>query len=350
MESAKKLIRGTLMKAIMMKKLLLVLVMMAAYTSYAQPIYPSSFTVAQDGSGNFKTIQEAIFAVRDLSQQQVTIHIKNGVYREKLVIPSWKTNITLKGQSRDSTIITYDDHAGKRMATRDEFLKTDSIRTYTSYTLLVEGNDCHLENLTIRNTAGRVGQAVALHVEGDRFSAFNCTLSANQDTLYAATQNSRQFYRFCLIEGTTDFIFGEATAMFESCTIKSLSNSYITAASTRPGQQYGFVFVGCKLIADPAATKVYLGRPWRPYAKTVFIDTYMDAHIVKEGWNNWGNAANEQTVLYAEYNSNGPGANNEGRVKWAKQLSKKERKRYTISKVVGGDDEWNPYLLIKINN
>ena len=198
-----------------MKKILSFVLLLIAGATYGQtPVYPSSFTVAQDGSGNFKTIQEAIYAVRDLSQQQVTIFIKNGVYREKLVIPSWKTNITLKGESRDSTIITYDDHAGKRLAVRDEFLKQDSIRTYTSYTLLIEGNDCRLESLTIRNTAGRVGQAVALHVEGDRFSAFNCKLLGNQDTLYAATQNSRQYYSDCYIEGTTDFIFGEATVVF----------------------------------------------------------------------------------------------------------------------------------------
>lgn len=304
-----------------------------------QTVYPSRFTVAKDGSGDFKTIQEAVFATRDLSQQQVTIFIKNGVYKEKLVIPSWKTNISLVGENKDSTIITWDDHAGKRLPARDEFLKTDSIRTYTSYTVLIEGNDCRIENLTIKNTAGRVGQAVALHVEGDRFIAVNCNLLANQDTLYAATQNSRQFYQSCFIEGTTDFIFGEATAVFQSCIIKSLSNSYITAASTRPGQLYGFVFLDCKLIADTAAKRVFLGRPWRPYAKTVFINTDMGSHINKEGWDNWRNPANESTAFYAEYKSYGPGANNTGRVKWAKQLSAKEVKKYTVKKIF---KDWLP--------
>jgi pectinesterase len=329
-----------------MKKIVsILLVIIIGHICYGQtPTYPSSFTVAQDGSGNFKTIQEAIYAVRDLSQQQVTVFIKKGIYREKLVIPSWKTNITLKGESRDSTIITYDDHAGKRLAVRDEFLKQDSIRTYTSYTLLIEGNDCRLEHLTVRNTAGRVGQAVALHVEGDRFSAFNCILSANQDTLYAATQNSRQLYDQCFIEGTTDFIFGEATAVFINCTVKSLANSFITAASTRPGQPFGFVFIRCRLVADAAATKVYLGRPWRPYSKTVYIDTYMDSHIVKEGWDNWRNAANEQTTFYAEYNSSGPGANKEERVKWAKQLTRKQKKKYTVETILKGGDNWKPVV------
>ena len=190
-----------------------------------QPVvYPRSFTVSKDGSGNFKTIQDAIYAVRDLSQQQVTIFIKNGVYNEKVIIPSWKTNISLIGENKDSTIITYNDHAGKRLAIRDEFLKTDTVRTYTSYTVLVEGNDCRIENITIKNTAGRVGQAVALHVEGDRFIAKNCVLLANQDTLYTATENSRQYYKDCYIEGTTDFIFGEATVVFQNCIIKSLVN------------------------------------------------------------------------------------------------------------------------------
>lgn len=321
----------------------LFLFLMPGLTSLAQQtVYPSRFTVAKDGSGDFKTIQEAIFAVRDLSQQQVTIYIKNGIYREKLVIPSWKTNISLIGEDRDSTIITYDDHAGKRLSTRDEFLKTDSIRTYTSYTVLVEGNDCRIENITIKNTAGRVGQAVALHVEGDRFVATNCKLLANQDTLYTATQNSRQLYRSCFIEGTTDFIFGEATAVFDSCIIRSLSNSYITAASTRPGQTYGFVFLHCKLIADTAAKRVFLGRPWRPYSKTVFINTEMGAHIVKEGWDNWRNTSNEATVLYAEYKSYGPGANTAGRVKWAKQLTAKDVKRYSVKEILKGCDNWRP--------
>lgn len=312
-------------------------------TLIAQPVvYPKSFTVAKDGSGNFKTIQEAIYATRDLSQQQVTIHIKNGVYNEKIIIPSWKTNISLVGENKDSTIITYSDYAGKRLAARDEFLKTDSIRTYTSYTVLVEGNDCRIENITIKNTAGRIGQAVALHVEGDRFVAVNCTLLANQDTLYAATENSRQYYKDCFIEGTTDFIFGEAIVVFQNCTIKSLTNSFITAASTRPTQKFGFVFFDCKLIADTAAKKVYLGRPWRPYSKTVFIRTEMGNHILKEGWENWRNPENEKTVLYAEYKSYGEGATIEGRVKWSKQLTKKELKQYTLVNILAGPDNWRP--------
>jgi len=310
---------------------------------WAQPAtYPSSFTVAQDGSGNFKTIQEAVNAVRDLSQQQVTIFIKKGIYHEKLVIPSWKTNITLAGEDAAQTIITNDDFSGKpKPAAANPAIK-DTFRTYTSYTVLVQGNDCRLQNLTIQNTAGRVGQAVALHVEADRCSVTNCRLLGNQDTLYAATSGSRQYYKDCYIEGTTDFIFGEATVVFQSCTIKSLVNSFITAASTRPWQRYGFVFFDCKLVADSAATKVYLGRPWRPCSKVVYIRTEMGSHIVPVGWDNWRNPDNEKTALYAEYQSSGKGASPEARVKWSKQLTDKDIKEYTLAAIFAGDTSWNP--------
>lgn len=307
-----------------------------------QQTYPSSFTVAQNDSGNFKTIQEAINAVRDLSQQQVKIFIKNGIYNEKLIIPSWKTNISLIGESRDNTIITYNDYAGKLLPAKEYFLKTDTLRTFTSYTLLIVGNDCTVENVTIENNAGRVGQAVALHTEGNRIIIKNCKLLGNQDTYYAATDGSRVYFKDCFIEGTTDFIFGEATVVFQNCTIKNLVNSYITAASTRPWRKYGFVFLNCKLIADTPAKKVYLGRPWRPYAKTVYINTEIGSHIVKEGWDNWRNPENEKTVLYAEYKSYGPGANAGARVKWSQQLTAREAKQYTLQNIFFN---WDPEII-----
>lgn len=308
----------------------------------AQPqTFPTSFTVAKDGSGNFKTIQEAVNAVRDLSQQQVKIFIKNGTYNEKLVVPSWKTNISLIGESKEGTIITNNDYTGKDFSGKDPSGR-DKFMTFTSYTVLVQGNDFSAENITIQNTAGRVGQAVALHVEGDRCIIKNCRLLGNQDTLYTATENSRQYFKDCYIEGTTDFIFGEATCVFDSCTIKSLADSYITAASTRPGKKFGYVFFNCKLIASAEAKKVYLGRPWRPYAKTVFINTEMGSHILPEGWDNWRNAENEKTAFYAEYNSKGAGANAGGRVKWSKQLSKKKAKKCTLQNIFENEDEWVP--------
>jgi pectinesterase len=193
-----------------------------AQQQIAPPSYPSNIIVAKDGSGNYKTIQEAVNSVRDLGSKRVTILIKNGVYREKLVIPSWKTNISLVGESRDGTIITYDDFSGKQNPGGTDAFGKDKFTTYTSYTVLVQGNDIVIENLTIQNTAGRVGQAVALHVEGDRFIIKNSKLLGNQDTLYAAKENSRQYYENCYIEGTTDFIFGEAIAVFKTVRLKAL--------------------------------------------------------------------------------------------------------------------------------
>jgi pectinesterase len=310
------------------------------------PSYPSSIMVAKDGSGNYKTIQEAVNSVRDLGSKRVTIHIKNGVYREKLVIPSWKTNISLIGESRDGTVITYDDFSGKQNPGATDAFGKDKFTTYTSYTVLVQGNDIAIENLTIQNTAGRVGQAVALHVEGDRFIIKNSKLLGNQDTLYAAKENSRQYYENCHIEGTTDFIFGEAIAVFQNCTIKSLTNSYVTAAATRVNQPFGFVFLDCKLVADTTAKKVYLGRPWRPYAQTVFIRCELGDHIVAAGWDPWKGDTmfpdKEKTTLYAEYKNTGAGAARKERVNWSRQLTKQEMQKYTVTNILGGNDHWDP--------
>lgn len=304
------------------------------------PPYPASLTVAQDGSGDYVTIQEAVNAVRDLSQVQVVIHIRPGVYKEKLIIPTWKKKVKLLGVKDAQTIIINADYSGKENPGGRDALGRMKFSTYTSYTVLVQGDDFVAENLTIENTAGRVGQAVALHVEGDRAIIRNCRLLGNQDTVYTATGGSRQYYVDCFIAGTTDFIFGEATCVFNRCIIKSLANSYITAAATNPTQAYGYVFLDCKLVSD-SATSVYLGRPWRPYAKTVFIRTEMGKHILPVGWHNWGNAENEKTVLYAEGGSTGAGAANAARAKWSKVLSEKEQRRYHLKQVFSG---WEPEL------
>ena len=327
-----------------MKNLLLIsfLFLSARLGAIAQvQVITQEFTVAQDGSGDYKTIQEAVNAVRDHSQIPATIKVKNGIYREKLVIPAWKKNIHLIGESKDKTIITYDDYSGKTFPGKD-FTGSNKYSTYTSYTVLVQANDCVLENLTIENSAGRVGQAVALATEADRIVVKNCNILGNQDTLYTS-KDGRNYFKDCFISGTTDFIFGEATVLFETCTIKSLSNSYITAASTTPEQKFGYVFINCKLEAADGVNKVFLGRPWRPYAQTVFINTEMGSHIVKEGWNPWKGdkffPTKEKTVFYAEYNSSGPGASPSTRVEWSRQLKKSQAKKYNIQNVFG---DWNP--------
>lgn len=303
-----------------------------------QKISAIKFTVAQDGSGDYKTIQEAVNAVRDHMQYRVTIFVKAGTYHEKLIIPAAKKNVALIGEDKLTTIITNADYSGKAYPGKDQAGNT-KFSTYTSFTVLVQGNDCVLENLTIENSSGRVGQAVALHVEADRFAAGNCIILGNQDTLYTS-KDGRNYFKSCMIAGTTDFIFGEATVVFDHCTIKSLSNSYITAASTTKEQEFGYVLLDCDLIAADGVNKVFLGRPWRPYAKTVYIRTRMDSHIVAEGWHAWPGdplfADKEKTAFYAEFNNSGPGSRTEGRVSWARQLRSRDAARYTIKNIFKG--------------
>ena len=299
--------------------------------------------VAQDGSGDFKTIQEAVNYVKDNSVKRVVITIKPGKYVEKLVISNLKTFITLKGLDRDKTIISFDDYSGKPVREVDASGKKE-FGTSTSYSFLIQGNDCTLENLTVENTAGRVGQAVALLIKSDRVSVKNCNILGNQDTLYLSEGNTRVYFENCFINGTTDFIFGAATAYFYKCTIESLTNSYITAASTPQGQSYGFVFTDCKLTAkDNTVDKVFLGRPWRPYAQTVFINTEMGSHIIAEGWNEWFDKRfpdKDKTAYYAEYGSKGVSAKNVSqRVSWSHQLKKLDIKKYEKDLVF---NDWNP--------
>lgn len=291
--------------------------------------------VAQDGTGNFTTIQAAVNSVRDHMQSKIIIRVKAGKYNEKLVIPAWKKYIHLIGESRENTIITHNDYSGKPHPTTD-FTGNPKYSTYTSYTVLVQGSDCVIENLTIENTAGPVGQAVALTVEADRFAARNCNFFGHQDTLYLS-KDGKNYFENCTITGTTDFIFGEATVVFNRCTIKSLANSYITAASTTKEQVFGFVFLDCDIIAAPGLNKVFLGRPWRPFARTVFIRSKLGEHIVAEGWNAWPGdpmfTDKDKTAFYAEYDNTGLGANTTKRVSWAKQLTSKEVKKYTIQNI-----------------
>lgn len=154
-----------------------------------------------------------------------------------------------------------------------------------------------MENITIENSAGPVGQAVALHIEGDRCVFRNCRFLGHQDTMFASGENARQYYVDCYIEGTTDFIFGPATAVFEKCVIHSKKNSYVTAASTPDWVDYGFVFIDCTLTAAAGIDEIYLGRPWRDYARTVFIRTDMEAHILPEGWHNWSRPEAEKSTF-----------------------------------------------------
>lgn len=297
------------------------LVTIVSFLFAVQLFAQKRIVVAKDGSGNFKTIQQAINAVRDNRSERTVIFVKNGIYHEKVILPSSKINVTLRGESAEKTIIQYDDYNPKVVG-------KDTINTWTSYTFAVDAEGFIGENITFENSAGRVGQGVAVRVIADRVIFRNCRFLGNQDTLFAHGVG-RIYFVDCYIEGTTDYIFGSAVALFENCRIHSKINSYITAASTPMGNPYGYVFRNCTLTADTSAHKVFLGRPWRAYAKTVYINCSMGSFIRPEGWDNWRNPDKEKTVFYAEYKSTGPGANPDQRVKWSKQLTDEEAAQYT---------------------
>ncbi|MHA6249322.1 pectinesterase family protein [Pontibacter sp. CAU 1760] len=292
------------------------------------------FVVAKDGSGDFKTVQEAINAVPDFRKNPTTIFIKKGTYKEKLVLAASKTMVRFTGEDVLGTILTHDDYAAKKNRFGEEIGTTGSTSFY------VFGDDFSAENLTFENSSGPVGQAVAVRVDGDKAMFTNCRFLGYQDTLYPHGEKSRQYYKNCYIEGTTDFIFGWSTAVFEGCEIYcKAGGSYITAASTLADTPYGFVFLSCRITGNAPANSYYLGRPWRPYAKTVFINTHLGKLIQPEGWHNWSKPDAEKTSFYAEYNSSGPGAAPTKRVKWSHQLTEAQAKEYTLEKIFG---DWTP--------
>ncbi len=297
---------------------------------------PDTLVVARDGTGEFRTIGEAVEACRAFMDYTKVIYVKRGLYKEKLTVPQWLTNIQIVGEDRDETVITYDDHANIRLPGTDR-----TMGTFRTFTVRVEGNGITFKNITIENNAAQLGQAVALHTEGDRLTFINCRLLGNQDTVYTGTAGTRLLFKNCLIEGTTDFIFGPSTAWFENCDIHSRRNSYITAASTPRDVKYGYVFNRCRLTAAPGVTKVYLGRPWRDYGYTLFMNCEMGAHIRPEGWHHW-EKRREQTARYAEYNNSGPGAKTDGRAPWSCRLTDKEAKAVTMQAVFTISDTWTP--------
>lgn len=290
-----------------------------------KPTEENNVTVAQDGSGDYTSIQEAINQAKAFPYEKITIFIKNGIYKEKVKIHEWNSNLQLIGESQEKTIITFDDYFGKMGLGRNS--------TFYTYTLMVQADDVVLKNLTIENSSGEVGQAVALSVTSNRVVVVNCKLVGNQDTLYA-TGTGKQYFKNCYIEGTTDFIFGSATAFFENCVIHSKKDSYITAASTPKDSNFGYVFSNCKLTANDSVSKVYLGRPWRIYAQTVFLNCSLGKHVLAEGWHNWSKPEAEKTAFYAEFQNKGEGSKTNSRVNWSHQLKKKQARKYTIENVL----------------
>lgn len=290
--------------------------------------------VAGDGSGDFTTVQAAFNAVPLHNHTPVTIYVKDGVYREKLHLDATKNNVTLIGQDRFNTILTYDDHSGKVVA------PGDTINTQTSHSFLMAADDFTARNITFQNNAGfHAGQAVAVEVRGDKAAFIDCRILGNQDILFTNNPGSREYYKNCYLSGTTDFIFGSATAFFDQCRIHSKKNSHVTAASTPKDHPYGYVFYDCELTGDPSVTNASLGRPWRPYASVTYLHCYIGSDIRPAGWSNWHHTDRYKTARFSEYRDYGPGAGPSARVKWSHQLTARQAKQFTIKKVLNG---WLP--------
>ena len=313
---------------------------------------PDTIVVARDGTGQFRNISEAIEVCRAFMEYHKVIYIKKGTYKEKIILPQWLTNIELCGEDARETIITWDDHANIPvdlalnswpLDVAQELRPTDGrvkIGTFRTFTLRIDGSSITVKNLTVENNAPRLGQAVALHVNGDKVTFIGCRFLGNQDTIYTGNGHCRQFFRDCYIEGTTDFIFGPSTAWFESCDIYCKINSYITAASTPQDAPYGYVFNNCRITCGPQCERMFLGRPWRDYGYTLFMNCELPAQICPEGWHHW-QKEREQTARYLEYNNRGAGADTSGRVAWSRQLTKKEAQAITPETVFSIQGEWS---------
>jgi pectinesterase len=310
----------------------------AAFAAQVPPsTLPSEITVAADGSGMFRTVQQAVDAIPAYPRHAFEIHILSGTYKEQITVPRIKPRISFRGDDPATTVLTYD--LGATMLGPDH----KPIGTFATPSVRILGDDFSARNITFQNTFGPHGQALATEIAGDRVAFDNCRFLGWQDTVFADS-DGRNYFHNCYIEGHVDFIFGKSTAVFDSCEIRSKAKGYLTAASTEPRVHWGYVFLHCRLTADEGVPNgsVYLGRPWRPFAATAFIDCQMGPHIRPQGWFNWDNHANERTARYAEYGSTGPGSDISHRVLWARRLSRAEAGRYTVLGILAGMDRWVP--------
>ena len=301
---------------VLFKKLAL-LALLCGLLSVAAEGQPSKrIVVAADGSGNFKSVQQAVDQIPDGNTKPVVIHIKPGVYQEQVRVGAGKRFITFRGEDAKKTVITYKLSAQQAGNTR------------LAFAVLVNASDFRAEHLTFENSFGPGSQAVAVFVDAERATFQDCRFLGWQDTLFV--NGSRHLFKDCYIEGHVDFIFGTASAVFENCAVHSKGAGYVTAHyRTGDEENTGFVFIRCRLTGENTGNGVYLGRPWRPYARVVFIDCWLDEHIKPEGWDNWRDPAREKTAWFAEYNSKGPGAKPSARVAWSKQLTSREAAEFS---------------------
>ncbi len=298
------------------------------------PVRVTEVVVAQDGSGQFTNVQAAIMSVpMGYATNPVVIRIKPGIYKEQIYVQREKRFFHLIGAAATNTVLSFDLNANL------QGLDGKPIGTFRTPSTYIDAEDFTAENITFENSAGPVGQALAIRIDADRVVFRNCRFLGWQDTILA--NRGRHYFENCYIEGHVDFIFGGATCWFERTQIHCLKDGYITAASTPDTNEFGYVFNDCE-ITGAAGVKTYLGRPWRDFAATVFVNTTMGEVVRPEGWHNWGKVERERTTRYGEFGSRGAGGNMEQRVKWAKPLTATEAKALTVERVLRGSDGWNP--------
>ena len=309
---------------------------LAIASAHATPLYPApDAIVAADGSEQYTTLRAAIDAAPQITHagRHWTIFVRSGTYRELVYIQREKRFISVVGEDAETTKITFDLYNdlpapdGKPTA------------TFRTATVMLDADDFTFENITLENSAGNKGPALAIRVDGDREVFRHCRFLGWQDTLLV--NRGRHYFEDCYITGATDFIFGGATAYFERCHIHCAGNGFIAAASTPDFQQFGYVFSHCTITGE-RDVETYLGRPWRDYAQTIYLNTEMSAVVKSEGWNNWAKPYAEKVARYAELHSTGPGGKSAARAPWSKQLTAAAAAAYSVEKVLAGSDGWNP--------
>ncbi|KAG4122647.1 hypothetical protein ERO13_D11G279900v2 [Gossypium hirsutum] len=302
--------------------------------------------VNPDGSGNFTTINEAVAAAPNNtgdSNRYFLIYVVTGVYEEYVSIPKKKQNVMMIGDGINKTIITVNRNF------------VDGSTTFNSATFAVVGKGFVAVNITFRNTAGpSKHQAVAVRNGADMSTFYRCSFEGYQDTLYA--HSLRQFYKECDIYGTVDFIFGNAAVVLQNCNIylrQPMPNQFNTITAqgrTDPNQNTGISIHHCvirpadDLASSNGMTKTYLGRPWKEYSRTVYMQSFMDSLIEPPGWSEWAGKFALDTLYYAEYKNTGPGSNTGSRVQWNgyhKDISESEADKFTVSNFIDGDN-WLP--------
>lgn len=312
-------------------------------------------TVCKEGKarGCYATVQQAVDAAPEglKGRDRFLIYIKAGLYDEIVRVPTEKTNLVFLGDGMGKTVITGSVNTGVL-----------GISTYNTATVGVKGDGFIARGITFQNTAGpsagqAAHQAVAFRSDSDFSLIENCEFLGNQDTLYA--HSLRQVYRSCRIEGNVDFIFGNAAALFQDCTIllrpRQLNpskgkNDAITAhGRTDPAEPTGLVFIGCLINgteeymklwqANPKVHKTYLGRPWKMYSRTVFIGSTMEKLISPEGWMPFRGDFALSTLYYGEFGNKGPGADLSKRVSWSSQIPQGHLNAYSAENFIQAD-EW----------